>query len=185
MLFLAFVAMLLTSLTWVIWSQTSSSSAAIFERTSAEIKYAYMLNGIFILTAVIGITLDSCRQGKKYFKRVLALNKELVIQEYVEKDDKEPEARKETVDNQTLLALSSRQRSNRNLSSTLRQERGSLCNSSQQNQPYSAVIGSTEFVEIDLDCEEDKNRTLLTDTGQTIKLAGNFERLSDLVETCI
>ena len=82
-LFLAFFAMLMTSVTWVIWSQTSRSSAAIFERTSAEIKYAYMLNGIFILTAVIGISLDSVRQAKKYFQRVLALNQEIFIEEYV------------------------------------------------------------------------------------------------------
>ena len=82
-LFLAFSAMLMTSVTWVIWSQTSRSSAAIFERTSAEIKYAYMLNGIFILTAVIGISLDSVRQAKKYFQRVLALNQEIFIEEYV------------------------------------------------------------------------------------------------------
>ena len=81
-LFLAFFAMLMTSVTWVIWSQTSRSSAAIFERTSAEIKYAYMLNGIFILTAVIGISLDSVRQAKKYFQRVLALNQEIFIEEY-------------------------------------------------------------------------------------------------------
>lgn len=82
-LFLAFFAMLMTSVTWVIWSQTSRSSAAIFERTSAEIKYAYMLNGIFIITAVIGISLDSVRQAKKYFQRVLALNQEIFIEEYV------------------------------------------------------------------------------------------------------
>ena len=79
--------MLITSITWIIWSQTSGSSAAVFERTSAEIKYAYLLNGIFILTAVIGIILDSCRQARKYFQRSLALNREVSIEEFKDTAD--------------------------------------------------------------------------------------------------
>ena len=169
--------MLLTSLSWVIWSQTSSSSTAIFERTSAEIKYAYMLNGIFILTAIIGITLDSCRQAKKYFQCTLALNQEIIIQEYIEKEDNPAsEKRRETVDSQTLLALTSRQFCNRNLSSSFIQE-----SSEQQIQPYSNMT----FVEIDLDKDDETNTTMLTDAECSMAFARNFECLNDLTETCI
>ena len=81
-LFISFFSMLLTSISWIIWSQSSDSAAAIFERSSDDIKYAYILNGMFILTAVLGIVFDTYRQTKVYFKRVLALNRELRIEEY-------------------------------------------------------------------------------------------------------
>lgn len=176
----------MTSLTWVIWSQTSTSSAAVFERTSAEIKYAYMLNGIFIFTAVVGITLDSCRQARRYFQRVLALNQEIVIQEYMEKDDNEPtDRRRETINSQTLLTLSSRQHCHRSLSSAFIQDGGSFHTGEQQNHLFLDVIENADFVEIDLDNDEESNTTLLTDTDQSIEFVGNLQCLNDLTETCI
>ena len=182
--------MLITSLSWVVWSQTSSSSAAIFERTSTEIKYAYLLNAIFILTAIIGITLDSCRQARKYFQRTLALNQEIVIQEYTEKDDNQPaHNRRETLDSQTLLALHSRQLCNRNLNSSLTQDSEALQNDFHCREgrmhSHTDMPGYSTFVEIDLDNDEESSTTLFTDVEYSLECPRNFDNLSDLAETRI
>ena len=144
-----------------------------------------MLNGIFILTAIIGITVDSCRQAKKYFQRALALNQEILIQEYVEKDDNQPtHIRRGTLDSQTLLAFSSRYCHNRNLSSSFTQE--GVHTMEQHNQPYSDIMTRSKFVEIDLNDDDDEsNTTVCTHTDYSMVCTGNFECLNDLAETCI
>lgn len=144
-----------------------------------------MLNGVFILTAIIGITVDSCRQAKKFFQRALALNQEIFIQEYVEKDDNQPaDIRRETLDSQTLLALSSRHFHNRNLSSSFIQEEGAH-NREQHNQSYSDIMACSAFVEIDLSNDDESNTTLCTYTDYSMECSRNFECLNDLAETCI
>ena len=121
---------------------------------------------------------------------MLALNQEIVIQEYVEKDDNEPtDRRRETVNSQTLLALSSRHLCNRT-SSTAMQDgntfRYDIPNNEQRCQSDSdLLIESSAFVEIDLDNDEDSNTTLLTDADPSIEYTRNFECLNDLAETCI
>lgn len=88
-LFLAFFSILVTSLTWITWSQISSSNAAKAERTSKEIKYAYALNGGFIAMALIGLYLDSLTQCRSYYRRWALLNQYLVILPYdIEEDFK-------------------------------------------------------------------------------------------------
>ena len=85
-LFIAFLIMFLTSFVWVVWCQTSNSKAAVKERNSPEVKYAYLLNGVFMMTALTGMILDSFRHLRKYLKKVHSMNQEFVILEYPQSD---------------------------------------------------------------------------------------------------
>ena len=181
--------MLVTSVTWIVWSQTSKSSAAVFERTSTEIKYAYMLNGIFIFTAVIGIILDSCRQGKKYFQRVLALNQEIFIQEYVEKKDESllKKSCKGMSISHSKLTLNSLRGNDKLLSVNCRllsdQDGGSSDLQSQEGN-QSDLIGESVFVEIDID-DDTNSYSFRNSMDQRLEYGKNFRCLENLAETCI
>lgn len=87
LLFLAFFTIMLTSLTWIMWSQLSTSRTAQSERESKKITYAYAMNGGFIVIALIGLYLDSFRQCRTYYKRWSLLNQELRIFPYDAGDD--------------------------------------------------------------------------------------------------
>ncbi len=163
--------MLVTSITWVIWSQTSTSSAAVFERTSSEIKYAYLLNGIFILTAVIGISLDSFRQAKKYFQRSLALNQELSIEEFSEED---AEVKQKFLEFEPFLPRTSRV----SIESSKKEDEKRLSSTS------SDLSEQSVFVEIDLDHDKTAS-TLLSYELEHSRLSIGFENLQHLEETCI
>lgn len=75
--------MLLTSITWIVWSRVSSTPTAVAERTTDEVKFAYMLNGLFIALAVGGLYFDSYRHVKRYFQRWSVLNRHMIIEPYV------------------------------------------------------------------------------------------------------
>ena len=81
-LFIAFATMLLTSVTWIIWSRVSTTPSAIAERTTEEVKFAYMVNGLFIALAVGGLYFDSLKHFKQYSKRWAALNQNVVVECY-------------------------------------------------------------------------------------------------------
>lgn len=83
-LFIAFATMLLTSVTWIIWSRVSRTPSAIAERTTEEVKFAYMVNGLFIALAVGGLYFDSLKHFKQYSKRWAALNQNVVVECYEE-----------------------------------------------------------------------------------------------------
>ena len=74
--------MLLTSITWIIWSRVSRTPSAIAERTTEEVKFAYMVNGLFIALAVGGLYFDSLKHFKQYSKRWTALNRNVVVECY-------------------------------------------------------------------------------------------------------
>lgn len=74
--------MLLTSVTWIIWSRVSTTPSAIAERTTEEVKFAYMVNGLFIALAVGGLYFDSLKHFKQYSKRWAALNQNVVVECY-------------------------------------------------------------------------------------------------------
>lgn len=74
--------MLLTSITWIIWSRVSRTPSAIAERTTEEVKFAYMVNGLFIALAVGGLYFDSLKHFKQYSKRWAALNQNVVVECY-------------------------------------------------------------------------------------------------------
>lgn len=74
--------MLLTSITWIVWSRVSSTPTAVAERTTDEVKFAYMLNGLFIALAVGGLYFDSYRHVKRYFQRWSVLNRHMIIEPY-------------------------------------------------------------------------------------------------------
>ena len=76
--------MLLTSVTWIIWSRVSRTPSAIAERTTEEVKFAYMVNGLFIALAVGGLYFDSLKHFKQYSKRWAALNQNVVVECYEE-----------------------------------------------------------------------------------------------------
>lgn len=79
--------MLLTSVIWIIWSRVSGTPTAVSERTTEEVKFAYMLNGLFIALALGGLYFDSLRHMKRYFKRWSVLNQHTIIEQYsIEKD---------------------------------------------------------------------------------------------------
>lgn len=52
------------------------------ERTTDEVKFAYMLNGLFIALAVGGLYFDSYRHVKRYFQRWSVLNRHMIIEPY-------------------------------------------------------------------------------------------------------
>ena len=85
-LFIAFATMLLTSITWIIWSRVSKTPSAIAERTTEEVKFAYMVNGLFIALAVGGLYFDSLKHFKQYSKRWAALNQNVVVECYARDD---------------------------------------------------------------------------------------------------
>lgn len=78
---------MLTSLTWILWTQFSTSRAAQSERESKEITYAYAINGGFIIMALIGLYLDSFGQCRTYYGRWSSMNQELIILPYDMKKD--------------------------------------------------------------------------------------------------
>ena len=86
-LFIAFATMLLTSVTWIIWSRVSKTPSAIAERTTQEVKFAYMVNGLFIALAVGGLYFDSLKHFKQYSKRWAALNKNVVVECYTNEEN--------------------------------------------------------------------------------------------------
>ena len=85
-LFIAFATMLLTSITWIIWSRVSRTPSAVAERTTEEVKFAYMVNGLFIALAVGGLYFDSLKHFKQYSKRWAALNRNVVVECYTSED---------------------------------------------------------------------------------------------------
>ncbi|EDO37272.1 predicted protein [Nematostella vectensis] len=85
-LFIAFVTMLLTSITWIVWSRVSSTPTAVAERTTDEVKFAYMLNGLFIALAIGGLYFDSYRHVRRYFQRWSVLNRHMIIEPYCDQD---------------------------------------------------------------------------------------------------
>lgn len=87
-LFIAFTTMLLTSVIWIIWSRASGTPSAVSERTTEEVKFAYMLNGLFIALALGGLYFDSLRHMKRYFKRWSVLNQHVIIERYIIENDK-------------------------------------------------------------------------------------------------
>ena len=87
LLFLAFFSIMLTSLTWILWTQFSTSRAAQSERESKEITYAYVINGGFIIMALIGLYLDSFGQCRTYYRKWSLMNQELIILPYDMKKD--------------------------------------------------------------------------------------------------
>ena len=78
---------MLTSLTWIMWSQLSTSKQAKSERESKEVTYAYAVNGGFIVMALIGLYLDSFGQCRKYYRKWSLLNQELIVFPYVANKD--------------------------------------------------------------------------------------------------
>ena len=80
--------MLLTSVTWIIWSRVSTTPSAIAERTTEEVKFAYMVNGLFIALAVGGLYFDSLKHFKQYSKRWAALNQNVVVECYTTENNK-------------------------------------------------------------------------------------------------
>lgn len=86
-LFIAFATMLLTSITWIIWSRVSRTPSAVAERTTEEVKFAYMVNGLFIALAIGGLYFDSLKHFKQYSKRWRALNQNVVVECYMSDSD--------------------------------------------------------------------------------------------------
>ncbi|XP_068746470.1 E3 ubiquitin-protein ligase MARCHF1-like [Montipora capricornis] len=91
-LFIAFATMLLTSITWIIWSRVSRTPSAVAERTTEEVKFAYMVNGLFIALAVGGLYFDSLKHFKQYSKRWRALNQNVVVESYTSDRDTKKES---------------------------------------------------------------------------------------------
>ena len=83
--------MLLTSITWIIWSRVSKTPSAIAERTTEEVKFAYMVNGLFIALAVGGLYFDSLKHFKQYSKRWGALNQNVVVECYMSENESKVE----------------------------------------------------------------------------------------------
>lgn len=79
--------MLLTSITWIIWSRVSRTPSAVAERTTEEVKFAYMVNGLFIALAIGGLYFDSLKHFKQYSKRWRALNQNVVVECYMSDSD--------------------------------------------------------------------------------------------------
>ena len=74
--------MFLTSITWIAWSRVSGAPTAVAERTTEEVKFAYMLNGLFIALALGGLYFDSYKHFKRYFKRWAVLNQHVIVECY-------------------------------------------------------------------------------------------------------
>lgn len=75
--------MLLTSVTWIVWSRASDAPTALAERTTEEVKFAYMLNGLFIALAIGGLYFDSYKHFRRYSKRWAVMNQHMVVECYI------------------------------------------------------------------------------------------------------
>lgn len=78
-LFTGFLFMLVAFTTWMIWSRTSSSVAAKQERNKKQIEYSYLIYGMLVLIAIVGMYALSFRPFLRFMSRCLVMNQSITV----------------------------------------------------------------------------------------------------------
>ena len=78
-LFTGFLFMLVAFTAWMIWSRTSSSVAAKQERNKKQIEYRYLIYGMLVLIAIIGMYALSFRPILRFMSRCLVMNQSITV----------------------------------------------------------------------------------------------------------
>ena len=71
--------MLVAFTAWMIWSRTSSSVAAKQERNKKQIEYSYLIYGMLVLIAIIGMYALSFRPFLRFITRCLVMNQSITV----------------------------------------------------------------------------------------------------------
>ncbi len=65
--------------TWIIWSRTSSSTEAKQERDKKQVEYSYVVYGMLVLIAIIGIYALNFRPFVTFISKCLVINKTITV----------------------------------------------------------------------------------------------------------
>lgn len=71
--------MLIAFTAWMIWSRTSSSVAAKQERSKKQIEYSYLIYGMLVLIAIVGMYALSFRPFLRFLSRCLVINQNITV----------------------------------------------------------------------------------------------------------
>lgn len=79
LLFTGFLSMFVAFTTWILWSRISSSKAAKQERAKSEIKYSYIVYGVLVFVAMVGMYALNFRSFTSYFRKFIVINQEITV----------------------------------------------------------------------------------------------------------
>jgi hypothetical protein len=71
--------MLVAFTAWIIWSRTSSSMEARQERDKKQIEYSYLVYGMLVLIAIVGMYALNFRPFMKFLSRCLVINQSITV----------------------------------------------------------------------------------------------------------
>lgn len=64
---------------WIVWSRVSSSAAAEQERGKKQVKYSYIIYGMLVLIAIVGMYAVNVRAFVNFISRCLVINKTIMV----------------------------------------------------------------------------------------------------------
>ena len=71
--------MLVAFTVWIIWSRTSSSTEAKQERNKKQVEYSYVVYGMLVLIAIVGMYALNIRPFSRFLSRCLVMNQNIVL----------------------------------------------------------------------------------------------------------
>jgi hypothetical protein len=77
--FVVFLSTLAAFTSWIIWSRTSSSSEAREERGKKQIEYSYIVYGLLVLIAFVGMYALNVRPMGRFLSRCLVINRTTAV----------------------------------------------------------------------------------------------------------
>ena len=77
--FVVFLSTLAAFTAWIIWSRTSTSTEAKEERGRKQIEYSYIVYGLLVLIAFVGMYALNIRPLARFLSRCLVINRTIVV----------------------------------------------------------------------------------------------------------
>ena len=71
--------MLITFTAWIIWSRVSSSPQAMKERSKRQVEYTYLVYGMLVFIAIVGMYALNFRPFVGYISRCIVINQDIVV----------------------------------------------------------------------------------------------------------
>ena len=77
--FMVFLSTLAAFTAWIIWSRTSSSTEAKEERARKQVEYSYIVYGLLVLIAFVGMYALNIRPMARFLGRCLVINRTVAV----------------------------------------------------------------------------------------------------------
>ena len=77
--FMVFLSTLAAFTAWIIWSRTSSSTEAKQEREKKQIEYSYIVYGLLVLIAFVGMYALNIRPMARFLGKCLVINRTIAV----------------------------------------------------------------------------------------------------------